>query len=86
MSKKSLAVSIMIFTAIVSLMLATTQIVTTKVYADKHSKQKIWVGGGTSVTAGCSKDVGCDHAQVNKVAREECEGISGEKCKQEKLK
>jgi hypothetical protein len=86
MSKRSLVVSITIITAIVSLILATTQIATTKVYADKLSKHKIWVGGGTSVTAGCSKDVGCEHAQVNKVAREECEGISGEKCKQEKQK
>ena len=86
MSKKSLVVSIMIFTAIVSLTLATTQIATTKVYADKHSKQKIWAGGGVSVTGGCSKDVGCKHAQVNKEVRDTCEEISGEKCKQIKQK
>jgi hypothetical protein len=73
-------------TAIVSLILATTQIATTKVYSDKHSKQKIWVGDSASVTGGCSKDVGCQHAQVNKSVRDACEEINGGKCKQEKLK
>jgi hypothetical protein len=55
-------------------------------YADPDGKAKAWIGSQFETGESCIKDDGgCKGQQVNKDARERCEAVNSEKCKQVQL-